>query len=112
MTTGPGVSGTTPPARRPGTGKASSLWAGKRLYVAIFLFFNLFINYMARTNLSVAAPVIAKEFHWNPATLGVIFSSFMWTYALCLIPWGWTSDRIGRARSTAYPSPCGPSPPC
>jgi ACS family glucarate transporter-like MFS transporter len=50
---------------------------------------------MDRTSVSIAAPVIAKEFHWNSATVGVVLSSLMWTYALCLIPWGWLSDRIG-----------------
>jgi ACS family glucarate transporter-like MFS transporter len=50
---------------------------------------------MDRTSLSIAVPVIAKEFHWNSGTVGVVLSSFMWTYAVCLIPWGWMSDRIG-----------------
>jgi len=68
---------------------------GKRLYIALFLFSNLFINYMDRTSVSIAAPVIAKEFHWNSGTVGVVLSSLMWTYVLCLIPWGWMSDRIG-----------------
>jgi MFS family permease len=75
--------------------KPGSLWAGKRLYVALFLFTNLLINYMDRTSLSVAAPTIAKEFNWDSATVGLVFSSLMWTYTLCLIPWGWMSDRIG-----------------
>jgi len=73
----------------------ASLLKGKRLFIAVFLFFNLFINYMDRTSVSIAAPVIAKEFHWNSATVGVVLSSLMWTYAICLIPWGWMSDRIG-----------------
>ena len=73
----------------------ASLLKGKRLFIAVFLFFNLFINYMDRTSVSIAAPVIAKEFHWNSATVGVVLSSLMWTYALCLIPWGLMSDRIG-----------------
>jgi len=53
---------------------------------------------MDRTSLSIAAPVIAKEFHWNSGTVGIILSSFMWTYAIFLIPWGWASDRIGTRR--------------
>lgn len=72
-----------------------SLWTGKRRYVAIFLFANLFINYMDRATLSVAAPEIAKHFNWAPATMGLVFSSFLWTYCFCLIPWGWMSDRLG-----------------
>jgi MFS family permease len=53
---------------------------------------------MDRTSVSIAAPVIAKEFHWNSGTVGVVLSSLMWTYAICLIPWGWMSDRIGTRR--------------
>jgi ACS family glucarate transporter-like MFS transporter len=79
----------------PKTDGVESLWKGKRLFIAVFLFFNLFINYMDRTSLSIAVPVIAKEFHWNSGTVGVVLSSFMWTYAACLIPWGWMTDRIG-----------------
>ena len=82
-------------SREPKVEGVVSLLKGKRLYIAIFLFFNLFINYMDRTSVSIAAPVMAKEFHWNSGTVGVVLSSLMWTYALCLIPWGWMSDRIG-----------------
>ncbi len=80
----------------------NSLWVGKRRYVALLLFFNLFINYTNRINLSVAAPTIAREFKWGPETVGLVFSSFMWTYCLCLIPWGWMSDRIGTRRVNSY----------
>lgn len=56
---------------------------------------------MDRTSVSIAAPVIAKEFHWNSGTVGVVLSSLMWTYAICLIPWGWISDRIGTRKVNA-----------
>jgi sugar phosphate permease len=82
--------------------RVESLWQGKRLFIAVFLFFNLFINYMDRTSLSIAVPVIAKEFYWNPGTVGVVLSSFMWTYAICLIPWGWMSDRIGTRKVNGF----------
>jgi ACS family glucarate transporter-like MFS transporter len=85
----------TPAENPPKPVRTGSLWAGKRLYIAIFLFFNLFINYMDRINLSLAAPAIAKEFGWNPGTMGLIFSAFIWSYCFCIIPWGWMSDRIG-----------------
>ena len=48
--------------------------------------------------MSIAMPVIAKHFHWNSGTVGVVLSSYMWTYVVCLIPWGWMSDRIGTRR--------------
>lgn len=83
--------------RRPMIG-ARSVPSSGRFYIALFLFFNLFINYMDRTALSVAAPVIASNFQWRPGKVGLLLSSFMWTYSLFLIPWGTLSDRIGTRR--------------
>jgi MFS family permease len=81
--------------------KVSSLLAGKRSYVALFLFFNVAISYMDRVNLSVVAPTIAKQFHWDPAQMGWVFSAYIWTYAACLLPCGWLADRIGARRTFA-----------
>ncbi len=78
--------------------KDSSLLAGKRFYIVLFLFFNVAINYMDRVNLSVVAPTIAKQFHWDPAQMGWVFSAYIWTYAACLLPCGWLADRIGARR--------------
>lgn len=72
-----------------------SLWTGRRFYIAAFLFFNMFINYMDRINLSVAAPIIARQFKWDPGLMGWIFSAFLWTYMVFLIPWGRLTDRYG-----------------
>ena len=72
-----------------------------RFWVVLLLFFNLVVNYIDRVNLSVAAPVIAKQFHWDPARMGWIFSAYLWTYALCLIPSGWLADQIGARRTSA-----------
>jgi MFS family permease len=80
---------------------AGSLWTGKRHYIAMFLFANLFINYMDRTTLSVAGPAIARQFHWDPATMGLLFSSLLWTYWLGPIPWGAMSDRLGTRKVSA-----------
>ena len=95
MTARSGTPAAMPAGTSAGPVGTHSLWGGKRLYVAIFLFFNLFINYMDRINLSIAAPAIAKQFMWNPGTMGLIFSAFIWSYCFCIIPWGWMSDRIG-----------------
>lgn len=69
--------------------------AGKRFYIALFLFFNVIINFIDRVNLSIAAPAMAKQFHWDSATMGWVFSAYLWTYTVCLIPSGWLVDRIG-----------------
>ena len=63
------------------------------------------ITFIDRTNISVAAPEIAKEFGFTKTQLGWIFSTFGFAYALGQIPGGWISDRYGRAR-------CSPSWSC
>jgi ACS family glucarate transporter-like MFS transporter len=55
----------------------------------------MFINYMDRINLSVAAPTISKMFKWDSATMGWIFSCYLFTYMIFLIPWGRLTDRYG-----------------
>jgi ACS family glucarate transporter-like MFS transporter len=75
--------------------KPVSLLHGKRFWIVGFLFFNVVINYIDRVNLSIAAPVIAKHFHWDAATMGWIFAGYLWTYAACLLPSGWLADRFG-----------------
>jgi len=52
------------------------------------------INYIDRASLSVAMPIIAEEFHLDPAMQGLIFSSFFWTYALMQVPGGMLADRF------------------
>ena len=59
------------------------------------LFVNIVINYLDRSNLSVAAPSLAKELNLSSIQLGLIFSAFGWTYAALQIPGGLIADRIG-----------------
>jgi sugar phosphate permease len=53
------------------------------------------ITFMDRTNISVAAPEIAKEFGFDKTTMGFVFSAFVWAYALGQVPGGWLGDRFG-----------------
>jgi sugar phosphate permease len=53
------------------------------------------ITYLDRVNISTAAPVISKEFGFDKITMGVIFSAFVWAYALFQVPGGWLGDRFG-----------------
>lgn len=53
------------------------------------------INYIDRASLSVAMPLIAKEFDMGPAVQGLLLSSFFWTYAFMQIPGGMLADRYG-----------------
>jgi ACS family D-galactonate transporter-like MFS transporter len=54
-----------------------------------------FIAYIDRVNISVAGPMIRKEFGLSPTELGVIFSAFAYPYAAMQIFGGWCADRFG-----------------
>jgi ACS family D-galactonate transporter-like MFS transporter len=53
------------------------------------------INYLDRTVISVAAPLMTKELGLTAVAMGVVFSAFSWTYAAAQIPGGILLDRIG-----------------
>jgi sugar phosphate permease len=56
------------------------------------------ITYIDRSNISVAAPAIAKELSLSKVELGLVFSAFIWAYAIGQIPGGWLADRFGPRR--------------
>jgi MFS transporter, ACS family, D-galactonate transporter len=62
--------------------------------VLVLLALSIFINYIDRGNLSVAAPLLKDELHLSPAELGVLLSSFFWTYTAFQVPSGWLIDRV------------------
>ncbi len=66
-----------------------------RFTILAGVFVNVVINYMDRSNISIAAPLITEEFHLTTVRLGYIFSAFGWTYALLQIPGGILTDRFG-----------------
>ena len=66
-----------------------------RFTILAAVFINVVINYMDRSNISVAAPMISEDLHLTPVQLGYIFSSFGWTYALLQIPGGFMVDYFG-----------------
>src|SRR5687768_9749979 len=59
------------------------------------VFINVVINYLDRSNLSVAATGLGEELQLSTVELGLIFSAFGWTYAALQIPGGLIADRIG-----------------
>jgi MFS transporter, ACS family, D-galactonate transporter len=95
MTTGTSGSVAMSAGKQVSASEIGSPWSGKRFYIAALLFLNLFINFTDRINLSVAGPAIAKDFGWDARKMGLLFSSYQWTYCLFLLPWGWVIDRMG-----------------
>ncbi|MEO5889063.1 MAG: MFS transporter [Ferruginibacter sp.] len=66
-----------------------------RFTILAAVFVNVVINYMDRSNMSVAASFISDEFQLSSVQLGLIFSAFSWTYAALQIPGGIMADRFG-----------------
>ncbi len=58
------------------------------------LFVTVVINYLDRSNLSVAATDLARDLRFDSVQLGLIFSAFGWSYAFLQIPGGWLVDRF------------------
>ena len=61
--------------------------------VVLLLGISVFINYIDRGNLALAAPLLKDELRLSPSQLGVLLSSFFWTYAGFQIISGWLVDR-------------------
>jgi MFS transporter, ACS family, D-galactonate transporter len=66
-----------------------------RWKIFLMMLFLISINYIDRASLSVAMPLIAKEFDIGPALQGLLMSAFFWTYAFMQIPGGMLADRFG-----------------
>jgi len=62
--------------------------------LAILLALSIFINYIDRGNLAIAAPLIKDDLGLSYSQLGVLLSSFFYTYALFQIVSGWLVDRF------------------
>jgi MFS transporter, ACS family, D-galactonate transporter len=62
--------------------------------ITFLLALSVGINYIDRTNLSIAAPLLKTELHLSASQLGLIFSVFFWTYACFQLVSGWLADRI------------------
>ncbi len=52
-------------------------------------------GYFDRTIISIAGPRILTDFHLTETQLGTIYSAFLCSYALLMIPGGYLADRIG-----------------
>jgi MFS transporter, ACS family, D-galactonate transporter len=62
--------------------------------VAVVLSISVLINYIDRGTLSIAAPVLKDDLHLSPSQLGVLLSSFFWTYSVFQIVSGWLLDVV------------------
>ena len=62
--------------------------------ILFLLALSVLLNYIDRSNLSIAAPLIKDELSLSASQLGSLLSAFFITYALLQIPAGWLVDRF------------------
>jgi len=62
--------------------------------VLFLLTLSILINYIDRSNLSIAAPLLKDELGISNTQLGTLLAAFFWTYGLMQIPAGWLVDHF------------------
>jgi MFS family permease len=66
----------------------------RRGWIYVLLLALVTINYMDRSALGVVAQAVRGEFKLSPVQMGYLFSSFLWTYVICILPIGIMLDRF------------------
>ncbi|RKR14407.1 ACS family D-galactonate transporter-like MFS transporter [Maribacter vaceletii] len=66
----------------------------KRFNILAMIFITVVINYLDRSNISIAASALQEDLGIDSIKMGYVFSAFAWTYALLQIPGGAIADRI------------------
>jgi MFS family permease len=75
------------------TGLSSKVSSG-RWTIVWLLFAASLINYLDRSSISLALPLLSRDLGLGPESKGVLLSAFFWSYALMQIPVGWATDRV------------------
>ena len=74
---------------------ASSSRAASGRWTIVFLLFTAsVINYLDRSSISLALPLLSRDLGLGPESKGLLLSAFFWFYALLQIPVGWAADRV------------------
>ena len=68
--------------------------ASGRWTIVWLLFVASVINYVDRSSLSLALPLLSRDLGLGPESKGWLLSAFFWSYALLQIPVGWAADRV------------------
>ncbi len=65
---------------------------------------SMFINYIDRSNLAVAAPLLQSQLHYSTQQIGLLSSAFFWTYALLQFVGvsGWICDNFPVGKTFAF----------
>ena len=67
----------------------------KQLAIVGLMFGLSVLSYFDRTILSISGPGLMKEFGISAVRMGTVYSAFLVSYAVCMIPGGRMADRFG-----------------
>ena len=62
----------------------------------------VFLNYVDRGAIGIAAPLLKSDLQLSPETYGIAFSAFFWVYAPIQLFAGWLCDRFSVYRLMAF----------
>lgn len=79
----------------PGSAAADAQRWPRRYTIVGLCFCAVFVCYIDRVNISVAAIAMQEEFGWSETVKGFVLSSFFIGYMLFMAPSGWIANRIG-----------------
>ena len=71
----------------------SKRWGVVTLLVVCYTFM-----YFGRSAISIAGPVMMKEYGWSATQFGLVSTAFFIGYALTMLPAGWLADRFGATK--------------
>ena len=76
--------------------QVKSRMSGREWTLVLLLVLSVIINYIDRSNLSLAVPLIQQQLTLSPLQVGSLLSAFFWTYSLMQLSGiaGWLSDRF------------------
>jgi len=85
----------------PTSPKSNRAWDTRHSFV-LWCFAAVFVCYIDRVNISVAALAMQEPFGWSEAFKGMVFSAFFFGYLLFQIPSGYLAHRFGGATALGY----------
>lgn len=83
--------------KKRGVGPVKGRWV-----ILFFLFLVTVINYIDRSNMSIALPHLRDDLGLSPTQLGLVLSAFSWAYVIAQLPGGWILDKLGAKVSYAW----------
>ena len=67
----------------------------RRMGIVVLMVFLSVMTYIDRIIISIAGPGIIKDFSLSETQMGTIYSAYLFSYTIMMIPGGYLADRFG-----------------